>query len=171
MSLLRFVIIIKGRFLSELVTKMSIFPWFTLQQECVWCFRWWPQHLMLKRHVFLTVNVSRLWSVSKERRGHPRRSRVGVAARWGNPGQEGRNQGGRANERVSGETLLLPFCLLFFSSSSCPPVYLVFCLSHPLSLRLQLWQLPSGAACVPACDCVIIAQQPIVCFLGFPFNF
>lgn len=58
---------------------------------------------------FLTVIVSflRLRGFAKERGRHPRWSCAGVTARWGNPGQEGRSQGRRANERVSGETLFL----------------------------------------------------------------
>lgn len=67
---------------------------------------------------FLMANVSfsRLRSISKERGGHPRRSCVGVAARRGNPGQEGRNQGRRANERVSGEvSLFFPLSVQHFA--------------------------------------------------------
>lgn len=105
---------------------------------------------------FLMANVSfsRLRSISKERGGHPRRSCLRVAARWGNPGQEGRNQGRRANERVSGEvspfSLSLFSTLLFFvSSSACflftsgclplficlyCPLFVFLCLSLPLSV-------------------------------------
>lgn len=86
------------------------------------------------RRCFLMVNVSfsRLRSLSKERGGHPRRSCPGVAARRGNPGQEGRNQGRRANERVSGETLsfsvslfsALLFSVFFLSASGCLCLFL-----------------------------------------------
>ena len=54
---------------------------------------------------FFNCKCLRLWSISKERGGHPRWPSTGVAALRGNPGQEGRNQGGRVHERVSGETL------------------------------------------------------------------
>lgn len=123
--------------------------------------------------LIVIVSFSRLRGFSKEGGGHPRWSRVGVAARRGNPGQEGRNQGRRANERVSGETLVsLSSPSLSLSSVLCcysyvrlsltlficlvlPSVFVFLCLSPPLSLYVfwrwhslpRLWQLPPGTVC------------------------
>lgn len=154
-------------FLGALSAQLSMSAW--LWDLC--CF------------LIVIVSFSRLRSLSKEGGGHPRRSCVGVAARGGNPGQEGRNQGRRANERVSGETLFLPSlifsrrslpcsccfrpmsgCLSLFYLAVLPSVFVFLCLSLPLSLSEcvfwqwhglpQLWQLPPGTECVRACDCV-----------------
>lgn len=59
----------------------------------------------------------RLRSVAKEGGRHPGRPGAGVAAGRGNPGQEGGDQGGGANERVSGEPSLL--------STFPPPLFVV----------------------------------------------
>lgn len=92
----------------------------------------------LRCFLMIIVSFSRLWSFSKEGGGHPRRACAGVAARRGNPGQEGRNQGRRANERVSGETpFLTPSS---FPSGLCsmfsPCFLLIFC---SLSLCICLY--------------------------------
>lgn len=111
---------------------------------------------------FLIVNTlfSRLRSFSKERGGHPRRSCVGVAARRGNPGQEGRNQGRRANERVSGGafsfSVSLFSTLLFFVSCSC--CFLPMCQAVYLFLSV----------CITLCVCVSLSVTAFVslCFGG-----
>lgn len=131
----------------------------------------------------VSSDISRLWSLSKERGGHPRRSCVGVAARRGNPGQEGRNQGRRANERMSGETLSLSLSVqnpeLFPSYVSLsislylpvlPSVLVFLCLSLPLCLSvLAVTQAPAAlttsswrrmCACSWLC---VIALQRIIC--------
>lgn len=66
----------------------------------------------------------RLWGVAKEGGRHPGRPGAGVAAGRGNPGQEGGDQGGGANERVSGEASSLPPPLLLLLSTF-PPLLLL----------------------------------------------
>lgn len=61
----------------------------------------------------------RLRSVAKERGWHPGRPGAGVAAGRGNPGQEGGDQGGGANERVSGEPSLLSTYLPYLCCCCC----------------------------------------------------
>lgn len=127
------------------------------------------------------LSFSRLRGLSKEGRGYPRRSCVGVVACRGNPGQEGRNQGRRANERVSGETLVSffhlsftpPLCLflssLFFCMSCsclllmsdsffiyvfvflCLPSFYLECVFWRWHGLPWLWQLPPGT--LHACVC------------------
>lgn len=130
-------------FLGALSAQLSMSAW--LWDLC--CF------------LIVIVSFSRLRSLSKEGGGHPRRSCVGVAARGGNPGQEGRNQGRRANERVSGETLFLPslifslavLCLVLVVFVLCQAVYLFFIL---LYYRLCL--------CFFVCLCLCLSRS--VCF-------
>lgn len=116
------------------------------------------------RRCFLIVIVSfsRLWGFSKEGGGYPRRSCVGVAARRGDPGQEGRNQGRRANERVSGETLVSLsslFALSVFSS-------LLFSVSCSYCQNFFLFLSVCGTLCV----CVSLSVSAFVslgvCFGG-----
>lgn len=125
----------------------------------------------LRCFLIVIVSFSRLRSFSKEGGGHPRRSCAGVAARRGNPGQEGRNQGRRANERVSGETRLslsslshflsLSFQDFVVFSVSCSCCFLpmsgclslsFFCLYYPLCL------------CFFVCLCLCLSRS--VCFGG-----
>lgn len=137
---------------EALVLSQTIKIWFPLSAQLSVSAR------LCDRRCFLMVNVSfsRLRSLSKERGGHPRRSCPGVAARRGNPGQEGRNQGRRANERVSGETLSLSvslFSTLLFS---------VFSLSTSGCLYLFLSVLYPLCLCVCHCLClpVLAVTQP-----------
>ena len=138
---------------------------------------------------FLIVIVSslRLRGFAKEGGGHPGWACAGVASRWGNPGQEGRNQGRRANERVSGETHCSPSPLSFLSSVICyslclvlvvfllcqpvssfylsvlPSVFVFLCLSPPLSLgACFVCDIPPGSKCVRMCTRVCVC----VCVLN-----
>lgn len=131
---------------------------------------------------FLTVIVSflRLRGFSKEGGGYPGWSCPGVAARRRNPGQEDRNQGGRANERVSGETLIFIFgpslfsrrcllvfplmspCLALFYQSVSPSVFVFLCLSLPLSLSewVFCWRHTVGSR---GSDNSLLAQSDCDC--------
>lgn len=163
-------------FLGALSAQLSMSAW--LWDLC--CF------------LIVIVSFSRLRSLSKEGGGHPRRSCVGVAARGGNPGQEGRNQGRRANERVSGETLFLTslifslavLCLVLVVFVLCQAVYLFFlssCITVCVCVSLSVSAFVSLGVCVLAvtrapaalttpswrrvCACLwlcVIALQPVV---------
>lgn len=107
------------------------------------------------------LSFSRLRGLSKEGRGYPRRSCVGIAACWGNPGQEGRNQGRRANERVSGETLVSFFHLSFTLSLCLFLSSLFFCMSCSCFL-LMSGSFLSMCLCFFVCLCLSWS----VCFGG-----
>lgn len=114
----------------------------------------------LRCFLIVIVSFSRLWSLPKEGGGHPRRSRVGVAARRGNPGQEGRNQGRRAYERVSGETLVSLSSLLSLSLSLISP--LLFFLSCSCCFLPTSGCLSLSSVCVTLCVCVSLSVSAFV---------
>lgn len=144
----------------------------SLRVEISWIKSFWKINLLQKTFDSCSLIVpwmSRLRDFTQEGGRHPRRPRAGVAACRGDAGQEGGNEGGGADEWMSGGALrpfpsfsflLLPFLLFLFS------LCFLLCFSES---GASISFYPPVLLYVFLCHCLCFLENTFCCWHSLPW--